>query len=99
MLIAQCKLVGRRKGRKGVHSTRGRSEGPRSPPKVAQFRGEMLKLFSSRSGGKEGGGELLLGLKLKNFAADSNFSEKNGSFVATGPGPCQILMTSPDFVV
>ena len=35
-----------------------------------------MKLFSSRSGGLEGGRKLLLGLELKNFAADSNFSEK-----------------------
>ena len=36
----------------------------------------MMKLFSSRSGSEEGGRKLLLGLELKNFAADSNFSEK-----------------------
>ena len=48
-----------------------------------------MKLFSSRSGGEEGGRKLLLGLELKNFAADSNFSEKkNRIFVATGPGLC-----------
>ena len=76
-------------------ATRGRPEGPRSPVKVARFQGKMMKLFSSRSGGLEGGRKLLVGLELKNFAADSNFSEKkNGIFVATGPGPCQIIMTS-----
>ena len=77
-------------------ATRGRPEGPRSPVKVARFQGKMMKLFSSRSGGLEGGRKLLLGLELKNFAADSNFNEKkkNGIFVATGPGPCQIIMTS-----
>ena len=57
-----------------------------------------MNLFSSRSGGEEGGRKLLPGLELKSFAADSNFSEKkkkkNGIFVATGPGPCQIVMTS-----
>ena len=36
----------------------------------------MMKLFSSRSGEEEGGKKLLLGLVLKNFAADSNLSEK-----------------------
>ena len=35
-----------------------------------------MKLFSSRSGGEEGERKLLLGLEPKNFAADSNFSEK-----------------------
>ena len=46
-----------------------------------------MKLFSSRSGEEEGGKKLLLGLVLKNFAADSNFSEKkNRIFVGTGPG-------------
>ena len=48
-----------------------------------------MKLFSSRSGGEEGERKLLLGLESKNFAADSNFSEKkNRIFVATGPGLC-----------
>ena len=48
-----------------------------------------MKLFSSRSGEEEGGKKLLLGLVLKNFAADSNFSEKkNRIFVGTGPGLC-----------
>ena len=76
-------------------ATRGRPEGLRSPVTVVRFQGKMMKLFSSRSGGLEGARKLLLGLELKNFAADSNFSEKkNGIFVATGPGPCQIVMTS-----
>ena len=80
---------------KAFTATRGRPEGPRSPVKVARFQGEMMKFFSSRSGGEEGGRKLLLRMKLKNFAADSNFSEKkNGIFVATGPGPYQIVMTS-----
>ena len=39
----------------------------------------MMKLFSSRSGEEAGGKKLLLGLVLKNFAADSNFSEKKKS--------------------
>ena len=48
-----------------------------------------MKLFSSRSGGEEGERKLLLGLEPKNFAADSNFSEKkNRIFVATGTGLC-----------
>ena len=75
MLIVKYKLVGRRKDRK-EEATRGRPEGRRSPVKVARFQGEMMKLFSSRSGSEEGGRKLLLGLELKNFAADSNFSEK-----------------------
>ena len=40
-----------------------------------------MKLFSSRSGGLEGARKLLLGLELKNFAADSNFSEKKMAFL------------------
>ena len=42
-------------------------------------------------------GGVLLGLELKKIAADSNL-EKNRIF-ETGPGPCQIAITSLYFVL
>ena len=47
---------------------------------------ERKKRFPSWAGAEKG-------------AADLNFGEKNGSLVATGPGPCQIEVTSLHFVL
>ena len=70
---------------------------PRSQVQMAQLDGEIIKHFwadfperKNRFFSRE--------LELKNFAVDWISAEKMAFFV-TGPGPCQIKMTSVDFVL
>ena len=41
----------------------------------------------------------LFGFIAEKFVEDLNFGEKNGILVVTGPGPCQIEVTSLHFVL
>ena len=52
--------------------------------------------FQQTSHSQRGRRGFPLGLKLKKFAADLNFGERNGIFVATDPGRWQIEMTMID---
>ena len=64
---------------------------PQSQAQMAWSDEEIMKLFWAEFSSWE--------LELKNFAADGISAEKNGIFVVTGPGPCQIKMPSFDFLL
>ena len=71
--------------------TRRKPDAPRSPAKMVQFDGEIIKPFSSRSLREEKEVSLLVG--AEKICSRLEFRRKHGIFVATGPGPCQIEMT------
>ena len=64
---------------------------------MARFDGEIMDFF--RADLPERKKRFPSWAGAEKFAADLNFGEKNGIFVATGPGPRQIEVTSLHFVL
>ena len=80
-----------------VTGTRGKPDVSRSPAQMARFDGEIMDFFRADLSERKKRFPSWAG--AEKFAADLNFGEKNGIFVATGPGPCQIEVTSLHFVL
>ena len=79
-----------------VTGTARKPDLPRSPAQMARFDGEIMDFFSSRSPERKKRFPSWAG--AEKIAADLNFGKKNGIFLATGPGPRHMEVTSLHFV-